>query len=62
MGSDVINEQAEKVVPLLQQITVSGDGVFCDREPNESRLSNESSRPCFGGDSESERSDSQLSM
>lgn len=46
---------------VLARSTVSGEGVGCDCELKESRLSKESSRLCLGGDNESECSDSQLS-
>lgn len=47
---------------LLPRRTTSGEGVCRDRDPKESRLSKESSRPWRGGDSESLRSESQQSM
>lgn len=48
---------------LLPRATrTSGDGVCREREPKESRLSNESSRPWRGGERESLRSESQQSM
>lgn len=48
---------------LLPRATrTSGDGVCREREPKESRLSKESSRPWRGGERESLRSESQQSM
>lgn len=47
---------------LLPLSTTSGDGVCCEREPKESRLSKESSLPWRGGERESLRSESQQSM
>lgn len=47
---------------LLPLSTTSGDGVCCEREPKESRLSKESSLPWRGGERESLRSESQQSI